>query len=169
MWSTIIIIRSKLSASFFYDKIKLGEVLMKEQIILGVPHDGWSNISIGDFNCTASYITNVPFDILNNSIISLKEEMPFCLYLHLEAYGEVNIYSDVKTYIIHENSETDLYSFDIDKYELIKSFIKQLKDNIEDWSMWEDFEEENHEELEKNEKEILKKIKTIEDLLKEND
>ena len=142
---------------------------MKENVFLDVPHDGWVNISIGDFNCTASYITNVPFDILNNSIISLKEEIPFCLYLHLETYGEVNIYSDVKTYIIHENSKTDFYSFDIDKYELIKSFIKQLKDNIEDWSMWEDFEEENHEELEKNKKEILKKIKTIEDLLKEND
>ena len=52
---------------------------MKEKTVVGIPDSGWVNITIGDFNCTASYITNVPFDIVNNSILSLKEEMPFCL------------------------------------------------------------------------------------------
>lgn len=140
---------------------------MKEKTVLGIPDSGWVNINIGDFNCTASYITNVPFDIVNNSILSLKEEMPFCLYLHLEAYGEVNIYSEVKTYIIHENNKTDFYSFDISKEQIISSFIEQIKDNITEWAMWEDFEDEDREEIENNKRELLEKIETIKALLKQ--
>ncbi len=140
---------------------------MKEKTVLGIPDSGWVNITIGDFNCTASYITNVPFDIVNNSILSLKEEMPFCLYLHLEAYGEVNIYSELKTYIIHENNKTDFYSFDISKEQIISSFIEQIKDNITEWAMWEDFEDEDREEIENNKRELLEKIETIKDLLKQ--
>ena len=140
---------------------------MKEKTVLGIPDSGWVNITIGDFNCTASYITNVPFDIVNNSILSLKEEMPLCLYLHLEAYGEVNIYSEVKTYIIHENNKTDFYSFDISKEQIISSFIEQIKDNITEWAMWEDFEDEDREEIENNKRELLEKIETIKDLLKQ--
>lgn len=142
---------------------------MKKEIVLGVPDSGWTNISIGIFNCTASYITNVPFDILNHSIISLKEEMPFCLYLHLETYGEVNIYSDEKTYIIHENNETDFYCFDIDKITIISSLLKQIKDNITVWARWENFEDEDSDEIENNKKELLNKIETIEKLLTEKD
>lgn len=140
---------------------------MKEKTVLGIPDSGWVNINIGDFNCTASYITNVPFDIVNNSILSLKEEMPFCLYLHLEAYGEVNIYSELKTYIIHENNKTDFYSFDISKEQIISSFIEQIKDNITEWAMWEDFEDEDREEIENNKRELLEKIETIKALLKQ--
>lgn len=142
---------------------------MEKEIVLGVPDSGWTNISIGNFNCTASYITNVPFDILNHSIISLKEEMPFCLYLHLETYGEVNIYSDEKTYIIHENNETDFYCFDIDKITIISSLLKQIKDNIIVWAKWENFEDEDSDEIENNKKELLNKIETIEKLLTEKD
>ena len=140
---------------------------MKEKTVLGIPDSGWVNITIGDFNCTAFYITKVPFDIVNNSILSLKEEMPFCLYLHLEAYGEVNIYSELKTYIIHENNKTDFYSFDISKEQIISSFIEQIKDNITEWAMWEDFEDEDREEIENNKRELLEKIETIKDLLKQ--
>ena len=140
---------------------------MKKEIVLGVPDSGWTNILIGNFNCTASYITNVPFDILNHSIISLKEEMPFCLYLHLETYGEVNIYSDEKTYIIHENNETDFYCFDIDKITIISSLVKQIKDNITVWARWENFEDEDSDETENNKKELLNKITIIENLLKQ--
>ena len=139
---------------------------MKKSIILGVPDSGWTNISIGNFNCTASYITNVPFDILNHSILSLKEEMPFCLYLHLEAFGEVNIYSDERTYIIHENNETDFYYFDIDKETLIASLVKQIKENITAWAMWENFEDGDSDEIENNKKVLLGKINTVEGLLK---
>ena len=142
---------------------------MKERIFLGVPDSGWVNITIGNFDCMASYITNVPFDILKYSIISIKEEMPFCLYLHLETFGEVNIYSDEKTYIIHENNETDFYSFNIDKTTLISNFIKQIKENITEWAMWESFEEdEDSGEIENNKKELLEKINTIEKLMKED-
>lgn len=135
-------------------------------IKLNKPSNGWVSLQIEGFSCVASYVTNIPFDIMKASIIALKEDVPFCLFLHLEANGVVKIYSDDVTYIIHENSSIHFFSLDIIKEELIDSLVKQIKKDIDDWASFEEFEDPDYEIIKKNKKELLEKIEEIEKLWK---
>ena len=138
---------------------------MKNKIVLGVPVDGWVNVSFYDFSFTASYVTNVPFEILNNAYISLKENIPFCVYFNLESNGEINLFSDYKTYLINENGSTVLYSFDIEKEEVIKVFVSSIKDNIRSWAMWEDFEDPSEDDIDKGVLKLESMILKVDELL----
>lgn len=138
-----------------------------DRITLDKPKDGWANLKIDDSNFMISYVTNVPFDIIKNAKIALKEKMPYVLTFDLEMYGMLYLISDFpSTYCIHDlEDEKGYYSMDIDKIDLIENLIKSIDENIDDWAAWEKFEDQDLEIVKKNKEKLEKGISEIRKLL----
>ena len=135
---------------------------MQNEIYLGKPDCGWVNITIGNFDCCASYVTDLPTDILKAGYLSLKEDYPFCLYLNLEANGEVELFSDYNTYIIYKSDKTYFFEYEISKENLIYSLVSSLKNNIHDWAKWDGLEDdEDDNEIMQNETELKALVEKI--------
>ena len=109
--------------------------------MLDKPWAGWSDIHIGDWTDRCSYIDNVPFMLLEaftiaiskNSIESVKFDAEGWEYILVLDYSDVHIISDKADdgFIYH--------SVEIDREELAKELIADIRHNIDDWAEWDDW------------------------------
>ncbi len=139
------------------------------------PHAGWLHITITD-NVTktisktvsASYLTDVPGDLLASAITSIKYGTPFCVEIDAEAEG---------TYILLNTPYIgDLAfiqgkdSFDVrymDTITLAEEIVKFTEENIEEIYNWNMFTEDEEDEKKEYKTMIDSRLKELKELIKE--
>lgn len=100
------------------------------------PEHGWCNFKLGDFKGVASYLTDVPLDLINafidyhekgSGVVIFDEEGSY-FTLVLTAYN-------CGIYIIEEKEECITHSFwDMNIEDLEKELISDIESNLHGWS-----------------------------------
>ena len=136
--------------------------------MLSKPRYGWTNIKLGNFIGRGSYLTDIPFDLLNSFINAIKYDIPASVWFDEEGseFTLVSHYSG--TYIIVERETTELITIDINFNQLTNEIINDLESNIKEWTTWLDYLELTEKELEKRENSIKNKIEELKILLNKN-
>ena len=53
------------------------------------PKAGWVDINIGNYEISASYLTDIPMDFLNSLINSLENNLPFSVFIDEEGIENI--------------------------------------------------------------------------------
>ena len=149
--------------------------------MLTKPDCGWSDFSLdGTSVYPLSYLTDIPFDWLNEAIHGLETLNPFCVKGFMEPGRFICVVSFWNCHIICE---------DEDKYPLIPEntrheishtsmlqFCQQLYDdiseNLDDWACWDNYgwdEDDSEFNFETNKEELTKKLVRLKELIAENE
>ena len=98
------------------------------------PKYGWTHVSIGDFDGSASYITDVPIDVLDAFIDFYKLHKNICVDFDEEGSTFVLVVvSDIDIYIISEREQIITYKIDTNINELTNEIISDFEKYIKDW------------------------------------
>lgn len=101
--------------------------------MLSRPKYGWTTVTIGDFSKSASYIRDVPNEVLDGMIHSYKTDNPFCVYFDAEG-DDFTVVSDwYETSIIHNET---LKQYEITRDDLAREIIEDIEADIEGWATW---------------------------------
>ncbi len=130
------------------------------------PIRGWSDVTIEDFKCDGSYLTDIPHDVLCSAKSALENDIPFVLYLD-EERNEVFIFSYYeRTYVIRQIEPPELHVFEIDFRDLLAEIMQDFSDFIYDWSAWAEYELTD-DEIDENKVKIEAQIAEIRELIKQ--
>lgn len=137
--------------------------------MLGTPVSGWSHITIGDFEGSASYLTDVANDCLKAMIHSLKTGFDFVVSFDAEGWTFKVIADEYTTYIIEEKDEAKLYTVEKNRIELAKEILFDIEDSFDLWIHWDYIEEFDTDgsELKKEEDRLKKNLETLKEMLKD--
>lgn len=98
------------------------------------PKYGWTHVSIGDFDGSASYITDVPIDVLDAFIDFYKLHKNICVDFDEEGSTFVLVVvSDIDIYVISEREQVIAYKIDTNINELTNEIISDFEKYIKDW------------------------------------
>ena len=105
--------------------------------MLSTPSAGWSVFTLDDFQTSASYMTDIPFDWLRACKNGLQYVIPASFYLDAEG-SECLITSDWDcTYIISRDSGTDtLYKLNVNLGQFAEMLLTDLKKDFDLWAGW---------------------------------
>lgn len=140
--------------------------------MLSEPINGWCNINIGNWSDRASYLTDVPNDILQCVIEVLDREHSCSGSIHCDAEGwdYYILLTYRKAYIIEEKDESELIGVDINIFKLAQEVCADIEENIEKWVYWDcnsDLYTEEDVKIERDK--LLKKIAKIKELLEKEE
>lgn len=98
------------------------------------PKYGWTHVSIGDFDGSASYITDVPIDVLDAFIDFYKLHKNICVDFDEEGSTFVLVVvSYVDIFVISEREQVITYKIDMNVDELANEIISDFEKYIKDW------------------------------------
>ena len=104
--------------------------------MLSQPNAGWSTFTLGDYEGSISYLTDIPFDWLRACISGLRYEIPAAFYTDAEG-EEYYIVSDMfSTYIIKEHNGTSVTKVYIGLKDFSEMLLKDIGDHLESWIRW---------------------------------
>ena len=107
--------------------------------MLSKPTAGWTTITLGEKKISASYLTDVPFDLAKGIIETKMDKTPHAVTIDAESAGTYIILFDVyQTYIIEEDFEPKIFLFEKNIEELSKELASDLEKYFKDWLLWED-------------------------------
>ena len=138
--------------------------------MLSKPEHGWTNVSIGDFKYSASYITDVPVICLKAFINGYPSSLPITIRFDAEGYEYLLIVDYYATHIITdkdagiiENQDYSLISFAINPYDLAKELINDIESNLEGWVQWDLFMDDGVNSTERREEltHLVEELKTL--------
>ena len=123
--------------------------------MLSVPQYGWVDISIEDWKDRASYLTDVPHDLLDkfNNMFE-KHGSPVAVGFDAEGWEYIIVFDWYTTYIIESKDTEKLYVFDKCFIEFAEEVYDDISSHIVEWSNW-DYNVES-EEIRLNEEKVLK-------------
>ena len=124
------------------------------------PEVGWTTVTIGEYEGSGSYLTDIPLDFLNAAIVALyQKSIPFVLHIDEEGVDSY-IVSYYHTTIINRTTDTiETYSSFLDFRDLIREGLTDIEANFDDWLRFDaSFEEE---------KELTEKARTFRRLIRE--
>lgn len=143
--------------------------------MLDKPCCGWANIIIGKTCITASYLTDVPFDLLDGFIDCMVNYKTVAINFDEEGSSGYLVLNGVVAYVftVRENVEAENEQFYVD--DLAKELIEDIQANIDDWARWDARNEPSDDprfcgyesEVSIRRAELLGKCKLIECLLNE--
>src|SRR5574344_1231695 len=107
--------------------------------MLSEPKYGWANISIGDWTDRCSYLTDVPFQLLEAMNESCKKHKPVAVEFDAEGWEYIIIFDWFKTHIITENDNFELKTIEVNRDNLAKELVDDILRNIDEWSSWNDY------------------------------
>lgn len=98
------------------------------------PEYGWTHVSIGEFEGEASYITEVPIDVLDAFIDYYKLHKNICVDFDEEGSTFVLVISSyVDIFVISEREQVITYKIDMNVDELANEIISDFEKYIKDW------------------------------------
>lgn len=112
------------------------------------PKHGWVKVEIGDWSDRASYLTDVPLDILDALIHSYQTGLPAAVKFDAEGWDYIIVIDNYETYIIDYPYRTDeeymaseddkqvLSTVEIFKDDLAKEFLKDVESDWDAWVNW---------------------------------
>lgn len=104
-------------------------------------NNGWAKFNLLGFEGWASYMTDIIVDIGNmfiqkQGVVTVDEE---------GSTFDIILSSDGEFYIVSHRDKHRLYvDDDIVLDDIIKEYVKDLRDNFEKWIYWDDFEENEY-------------------------
>lgn len=106
------------------------------------PEHGWCEFKLGTFKAQASYLTDVPFDLLKSFInhFSLKENT--CVYFDREGAEFYFVITFDYCYIISEDDKSELFTINMLDKDLAHQLINDIKTYIDGWANWECYDPE---------------------------
>jgi len=115
--------------------------------MLSKPEHGWSRITIGDWSDRCSYIDDVPFELLEALETSCRVKQPIAVKFDAEGWDYIIVFDQFETHIIstHVNplsfgeGDYSYYAIEVDRDELAKELVKDIRRDIDDWTMWFDY------------------------------
>ena len=122
--------------------------------MLSKPKYGWTNITIGNWSDRASFLTDIPFNLLDAFIGSKKEYHPVSVKFDAEGWEYIIVFDYYDTYILDYGYKTSedylndkedkikLYSFEISREDIISEFVSDLENNFDAWVMWDSCDED---------------------------
>lgn len=101
------------------------------------PEYGWTHVSIGEFEGEASYITEVPIDVLDAFIDYYKLHKNICVDFDEEGSTFVLVISSyVDIFVISEREQVITYKIDMNVDELANEIISDFEKYIKDWEIF---------------------------------
>jgi hypothetical protein len=113
--------------------------------MLSKPEYGWSNFYIGnDHEYELSYLTDVPFDWLEQAIHGLETMQPFAVHGFCEPGRMVCLVSYHICYIVFEidgltgdkSACKEMYGVNLSMMDFCRTLYNDINENIDDWSRW---------------------------------
>ena len=137
------------------------------------PEYGWTDVTIGDYTSRASYITDIPFDALDNVTEAIKYKDYGQTYTQrFDAEGwEFIIEADAnQTKLTIEEEDTKTIIIPKTMFDWAKEIITDIETYLEDWAKWTwDQNLDEPEQYEENKKELQQKINQLKALLEETE
>jgi hypothetical protein len=115
--------------------------------VLTKPSAGWTNVVVGEFSDSASYLDDVPEMTLHGMLYFFRTGNPFCVEYDAEGH-EFTVVSNHYETIVVEDEKTHRYFVSADK--LAHELIQDIEDNLDLWAKWNPgaYEETEPEEVE---------------------
>lgn len=133
--------------------------------MFSIPKNGWVNLTIENWTDRASYLTDVPQDVLEACISFMKNpSRPACISFDAEGWEYILIIGHYNTYVIEDKDEERLYCFEKSSTDLIEEIYTDINNNLYDWSMW-SFNSDIEERRKEDEEEIRTLLKELRNLL----
>ena len=130
--------------------------------MLGKPQYGWTEITIGDYQDRAGFLTDVPFDFLDAMIASYKRRnTPFCVRCDAEGFEYSIVCNEGCDCQINIKSRPPILIQGVCKRELAKEIIDDIESSIDDWATWRDTESVVIEARKKMLGELTKELRKI--------
>lgn len=111
--------------------------------MLSKPKNGWTTVSIGEFESEASYLVDIPFVWLNACLTGMSKKVPITLYIDEEGSEAFIVsYYDVTHIIVDrdESPEHILYR-NIDFLDVTHALVEDIKRYFNDWVEWSPYED----------------------------
>lgn len=107
--------------------------------MLSKPKYGWSTITIGDWSDRCSYLTDVPFQLLEAMCDSCKNHKPAAETFDAEGWDYTIIFDWLEIHIIISKDSFELKTIEINRDELAKELVEDIRNNIDEWASWIDY------------------------------
>lgn len=138
-------------------------------MVLERPLNGWVNIHICDFKERASYLTDVPIDILQSLIAAYNHHIPAAIKFDAEGWEWILIIDDFDIHIITDDGDYEeqftYCNYEIDRSDFTQKVISDILRDIDDWAAWSsDIDDANDVVFRKGE--ILRLIKELKGAMK---
>lgn len=104
--------------------------------MLSAPKCGWTKITLDNWCSDASYLTDVPNDILDSFINLLKNHKVSSVFCDAEGWEYIIVLDFNMVYIIEEKDETKLYSFNKRITDLAEEVYNDISEHLNAWSEW---------------------------------
>lgn len=133
--------------------------------MLRMPMYGWSQIEIGDFEGSASYLTDVANDCLLAMIHHYETGFDFVTNFDAEGWTFKVIADEYNVFVIEDKDKPVLHTYDKGIDDLAKEIVSDIEKYFDDWIRWDYVVEEDDEEVLQKEAERLrsnlKKLKNL--------
>ena len=124
--------------------------------MLSRPIIGWSKITIGNWSDRCSYIDDVPFMLLEAMEESCRINKPVSVRIDAEGWDYIIVFDQFTTHIISEiTDDYTYYSVDIDRDELAKELISDIRRDIDGWCEWFCYHELTEDYISERKKDLL--------------
>lgn len=130
--------------------------------MLSKPKHGWSEITISSWSDRCSYIDDVPFMLLEAMEESCRVNKPVSVKFDAEGWDYIIVFDQFETHIITTNPNDvdtefgnfDYYTIEVDRDELAKELITDIRKYIDYWTKWDGYCE-NADYVEERKKDLL--------------
>lgn len=127
---------------------------------------GWAKVTIGDFCDYASYITDVPNEILDALINLFKTNCPQCVYFDGEGSDFYVVFDKWEVFVIDTFRKLTYVELDIGQ-KIFNEILDDIKNNIDIWAEWNPSADDLSEsEISEERDNLFRKIEELEKLLK---
>lgn len=125
--------------------------------MLSVPKYGWVKLKIGTWSDRASYLTDLPCELIDALIASLTNYSPACVKADAEGWEYTIVFDRFTTDIIEYKDDVEHYSFEIPVIQMAQEVYADISKNPFEWSLW-DWDAENETKRAKNERVLREKL-----------
>lgn len=125
---------------------------------------GWCIVRIGNFAGHASYLTDIPFDILDSILLLIKYGQTPIIHFDEEGSRFYIVIDEYYVDVISSRDERELYTFEVDRRGFILDIVNDIYNNIDAFAA---FTYDEWPTSEKRKKKLLKKIAKIREFVKD--
>lgn len=136
--------------------------------MLSKPLLGWTEVTIGDFKASASYVTDVPINCMKSMIYALQTKNDFVVTFDVEGWEFKVIADYYNCFVIKDICEQPiLFTFrNISIHQLAKELVEDIENNLNEWKYWNyDSDLDSEEDINNYEKELKNCLTTLKKLI----
>lgn len=135
--------------------------------MLSTPKHGWVDLTIGSWSDRASYLTEVPFELLDALIRAFTTYSPTCAKFDAEGWEYIIVFDRYDTHVIEYKDDVEFYSVEIGLIEIAKEIHTDISNNLKEWSLW-TYDTEDEDARISREKKLSRLLSVLNDLLPNN-